>query len=60
MLIIPKVINVTIDPEIKRPAKIKLIAKYLGMLKIKAQRDAVHAPVKGRGMATRMTRAKFL
>ena len=56
-LMIPKVVKVTTKPAIKTPRVIKGKAFFQGIPNKKAHKDPVQAPVKGKGMATRITRA---
>ena len=60
MLRIPRLNNVTNIAAIITPAPIKRNAFGNGMPKTKAARLAVQTPVKGKGMATKMTKEKFL
>ena len=52
-----KVNNVTNKPAMSIPIKIKGRAVLKGILKINAQIEPVQAPVKGRGIATKITKA---
>ena len=58
MLIIPNVIAVTIIPAIKTPKAIKGKARLMGMPNTKAAKAPVQAPVKGKGIATKIIKAK--
>lgn len=51
---------VTIKPAIITPKNINGKAFLNGTLKIKAQIEAVHTPVKGNGIATKITKANSL
>jgi len=55
---IPLVKQTTITPAIKTPKTIKGRARLIGTPKTKAAKDPVQAPVKGKGIATRITKAK--
>ena len=57
-LIIPKVTKVTMMPATITPAPIEIRARFRGMPKTKAIKAPVQAPVPGKGMATKIAKAK--
>ncbi len=58
MLVIPNVIRLTSAAAIITPKRISGNARRSGMPKTNETRVAVHAPVKGKGIATNSTKAK--